>query len=73
MVFLLESQTLFTFHDHIINLQILQGLKFSPHEVKYKTPGNKCKCQIPYLGKYVWLTLSIFKLLMWTKAIPLLH
>lgn len=51
MVFLFKRQTLFT--DHIIDLQILQDLKFSPYEVKYKTPENKYKCQISYLGRYV--------------------
>lgn len=52
VVFLFESQT-FTFHDHIIDLQILQDLKFSLHEVKYKTLENKYKCYISYLGRYV--------------------
>lgn len=52
---------LFTFYDHTTDLQILQGLKFSPGEVKNKTSVSKYQCQISYLDRYVWLTLLNFK------------
>lgn len=61
MVFLFKRQILFTFQDHITELQILQVPKFSPQEIKYRTPENKYKCQIGYLGRYVWLSPSNFK------------
>lgn len=62
MVLLFKKQILFTFHDHIINPEILQGLKFTPQEIKYTTPENKYKCQMSYLGRYVWLSPSDFKI-----------
>lgn len=62
MVFLFKRQILFTFQDHVIDLQILQGLKFSPWEIKHRTPEKKCKCQISYLGRDVWLPPANFKI-----------
>lgn len=40
---------------------MLHSLKFSLHEVKYKTTENKYKCHI-HLGRYIWLILSNFKI-----------
>lgn len=71
MVFLFKRQILLIFHDHIIDIQILQSLKFSPYEVKHRTPGDKYKCQTSYLGRYVWPSPSNFKIANVDQTIPL--